>query len=507
MFEYFILAFSNLFQIENILILIAGSLIGYIVGIIPGLTPSIGIALLIPLTFSLEKSTALILISSLYMAAEYGGGITAILLNAPGTPAAAATAFDGYPMLKKGRGGEALALSISASAFGAFFSAILLILTAIPMANFALNFTSFEYFALALFGLCLISSLSEGLIVKALIALCLGLIAITIGMDPIDGIPRFAYINHFFGGIPFLPALIGLFALSEVFFMLEDDNKKSTDEEQKITFFGIANIINSLSKMKVNLVRSSFIGYIIGVIPGAGVTIASIVGYNEAKRFSKNKELFGKGNPEGIIGSEAANNASVSGSFAPLLALGIPGSASAAIIMGALTMQGVQPGPLLFDEHPDIPYAVFVTLLVSAPLLLVIGLYGSKILLNVTKIPKNILAVLVTGIAILGSYSYSNSMYPVWIMFIAGLIGYIFRKIQIPTTPIILAMVLGYMMEVNLRRGLIVSQGDFSYILSRPIALTILVLALITFIAPLARSLFKKRTVESKTSTEVLSDH
>lgn len=496
MIENLMIGFMNIFHFNNILALLAGAAVGYVVGSIPGLTPSIGIALLIPFTFTLEPITALVLLVTLYVAAEYGGGITAILVNAPGTPAAAATAFDGYPMVKQGRAGEALALSITASGIGAFTSAILLIFTAIPMAHFALKFGPFEYFALALFGLCLVSSLSEGSIVKSFIALFIGLIAITIGMDPVNGIPRFAYITDLLEGIPFLPALIGLFALSEVFYMLEDDEELSDKKVEKVNKFSFRDVISSLSKMKTNLVRSPLIGYVLGVIPGAGATIASIVSYNEAKRASKSKETFGKGNPEGIVASEGANNAAVPGSLAPLLALGIPGSASAAIIIGALTMQGLQPGPLLFDENPEIPYSIFVCLLISAPILLVIGLFGSKLLVNVTKIPKKVLAVLVAGIAILGAYAYSNSLYPVWIMLISGIIGYLFRKVGIPTTPIVLAMVLGFMMEVNLRRGLIVSKGNLMFIFERPITIVLLILALITLFLPLIKNILDKMKVQ-----------
>jgi len=495
MIENFITGFFNIFQFSNIIALLVGALVGYIVGAIPGLTPSIGIALLIPFTFTLEPITALVLLVILYVAAEYGGGITAILLNAPGTPAAAATAFDGYPMVKKGRAGEALALSITASGIGAFTSAILLIFTALPMAHFALKFGPFEYFALALFGLCLVSSLSEGSIIKSFIALFIGLLAITIGMDPVDGIPRFAYINDLLEGIPFLPALIGLFALSEVFYMLEDDEGLNKRVE-KVSNFSFKETIMSLSKMKGNLVRSPLIGYVLGVIPGAGATIASIVSYNEAKRVSKSKDTFGKGNPEGVVASEAANNAAVPGSLAPLLALGIPGSASAAIIIGALTMQGLQPGPLLFDENPEIPYSIFVALLISAPILLIIGLYGSKLLVHVTRIPKKVLAVLVAGIAILGAYAYSNSLYPVWIMLISGVLGYLFRKVKIPTTPIVLAMVLGFMMEVNLRRGLIVSNGNYMVIFERPITIVLLILALITLFLPLFKKINDRRELQ-----------
>lgn len=493
MVEHLLSAFSTVLGSEVILMILLGTVVGYFIGSLPGLTPSIGIALLIPFTFGMDSVAALVLLVSLYVAAEYGGGITAILLNAPGTPAAAATAFDGYPLTVKGQAGKALTVSIVASAIGAFLSTILLIFTAVPMANFALNFGPAEYFALALFGLSLISSLSEGSLVKSLIALFIGLIIITIGMDPVNGIPRFAFTNNLLGGVPFLPALIGLFALSEVFYMLESKKKSKYDKVGKIEKFGFKATKQTLSEIKFTLLRSSILGYVIGIIPGAGATIASLISYNEAKRASKDPDSFGKGNPEGIAASEGANNAAVPGSLAPLLALGIPGSASAAILIGALTIQGVQPGPLLFTDHPEIPYSIFASLLISIPIMLVVGLWGVKLWVNVTLIPKNLLAVIVAGICILGSYAYSNSMYSVWIMLIGGVVGYLFRKIGIPTTPIVLAMVLGFMMEVNFRRALIVSDGSYLFFLSRPIAFILIALAIMTLVLPIIRTIKSKK--------------
>ncbi|KMJ56395.1 hypothetical protein AB685_22220 [Bacillus sp. LL01] len=492
MIEQLLSGFSIVLGSEVLLMILLGTVAGYFIGSIPGLTPSIGIALLIPFTFGMEPVAALVLLISLYVAAEYGGGITAILLNAPGTPAAAATAFDGYPLATQGKAGQALTVSIVASAIGAFISTILLIFTAVPMANFALNFGPAEYFALALFGLSLVSSLSEGSLVKSLIAMFIGLMVVTIGMDPINGVPRFALTTDLLGGVPFLPALIGLFALSEVFYMLESKQHK-TKKISEIEKFGLKATKETLGKMKFTLIKSPILGYIIGIIPGAGVTIASLISYNEAKRSSKNRETFGKGNPEGIAASEGANNAAVPGSLAPLLALGIPGSASAAILIGALTIQGVQPGPLLFTEHPEIPYSIFASLLISIPIMLAVGLFGVKMWVNVTLIPKKVLAVMVAGICVLGAYAYSNSMYSVWVMLIAGLIGYLFRKINIPTTPIVLAMVLGFMMEVNFRRALVVSEGSYFFFLSRPIAFVLIVAAILTLFVPIIRSLRTKK--------------
>jgi len=482
--------FALVFQLDVFIGLIIGVVIGYIVGSIPGLTPSIGIALLIPFTFGMNPVMAMVMIVSLYMAAEYGGGITAILINAPGTPAAAATALDGYPMTVRGESGKALAISILSSAIGAFISTFLLIFTAIPMAKIALAFGPIEYFALAVFGLSLVSSLTNGSIIKGLLAMFIGLLIMTIGLDPVNGVPRFAFTPDLFEGIPFLPALIGLFALSEVFFMLENADQETRKAE---SIKGIGVSFSLMKSMWVTLLRSPIIGYVIGVIPGAGATIASLISYNEAKRVAKDKSTFGKGNPNGIAASEAANNAAVAGAFAPLLALGIPGSASAAIIIGALTIQGIQPGPLLFTENPEIPYSIFAALFVSIPFMLLLGLGGVRLWSKVTLIPNRILAVIVAGFSVLGAYAYSNSMYPVLVMLLAGLFGYWMRKVDIPTTPIVLALVLGFMMEVNFRRFMVISNGEISFIMTRPIAVILLILSVITLVVPIIRLVKEQR--------------
>lgn len=494
-----LMGFSNVFQLQNLLGLFLGTIMGYFVGAMPGLTPSIGIALLIPFTFGMDPVMAMIMLTSLYLAAEYGGGITAILINAPGTPAAAATAFDGYPMACRGESGKALAISIISSATGSFISTILLILTAIPMATFALSFGPAEYFALAVFGLSLVSSLSNGSLLKGFLGMLLGLLIATIGVDPVNGVPRFALIPDFLGGIPFLPALIGLFAVSEVFYMLENADQKPIRIK---VIEGIGISVSLFKSLRFTLVRSSLLGYVIGVIPGAGATIASLISYNEAKRTSKDKASFGQGNPKGIAASEAANNSAVAGTFAPLLALGIPGSASAAILLGALTIQGLQPGPMLFAEHPEIPYSIFASLLVSVPIMLTLGLLGVRLWSKVTLIPKGILAVIVSGISVLGAYAYSNSMYTVWVTLVFGLVGYLMRKVEIPPAPVVLALVLGFMMEVNFRRALVVSHGELSFFLTKPITVILLIVSVITIVIPIIQQARSKAADKSKQQSD-----
>ncbi|RPI73573.1 MAG: hypothetical protein EHM38_00070 [Geobacteraceae bacterium] len=495
MLEGLVQGFLLILAMDKLLAMLAGTIVGYFIGAMPGLTPSIGIALMVPFTFGMDPVVSMVMLVSLYMSAEYGGGITAILLNAPGTAAAAATAFDGYPMAKKGQAGKALTISILASGFGALMSTILLIITAVPLANFAIAFGPSEYFALALFGLSLVSSLGGKSLLRGFIAMIVGLLAVTIGLDPINGSFRYVFHLNLMEGIPFLPALIGLFALSEVFYMLEDVKEKPVEPEKIV---GIGVELSFLKRHWFNFVRSSLIGYIIGVIPGAGTTIASLVSYNEAKRGSKSPETFGSGNPEGIIGSEAANKSAVSGALAPMLALGVPGSASAAILIGALTIQGIQPGSLLFAKNPEIPYSIFATLLFSVPFMVAIGLAGLRLWMKVTDIPKSLLATCVTVICVIGAYASSNDLYPVWVMIITGILGYIMRKVHIPMAPIVLALVLGFMMEVNFRRAYIQSGGDMSMFLKHPITLILVVLALVTVIWPVIRDMKTKKAATKK---------
>ncbi|MBE0557754.1 MAG: tripartite tricarboxylate transporter permease, partial [Proteobacteria bacterium] len=380
--------------------------------------------------------------------------------------------------------------SILASGFGAFLSTILLILTAVPLALFALAFGPSEYFALAIFGLSLVSSLGGKSHLRGFIAMFIGLLVVTVGLDPINGSFRYVFHMNLMEGIPFLPALIGLFALSEVFYMLEDVRERPIKPEP---IRGLGVELSFIRGKWFTFVRSSLLGYIIGVIPGAGTTIASLVSYNEAKRWAKEPETFGAGNPEGIVGSEAANNSAVSGALAPMLALGVPGSASAAILIGALTIQGVQPGPLLFSKNPEIPYSIFATLLFAVPFMVAIGLFGLRIWMKVTNIPKGLLATCVTAICVIGAYASSNNLYPVWVMIFSGIFGYLLRKVDIPMAPIVLALVLGFMAEVNFRRAYIHSNGDFSAFVTHPITMILLVLSVLTMVVPVILESRKKR--------------
>jgi len=482
MFENILIGFSAFADPLVLVGLIVGALLGYMIGSLPGLGPSLGVALLIPFTYSLDPLVSIVTLISLYAAAEYGGAISAILINSPGTAAAVATSWDGFPLTQQGKAGVALNISIVSSGVGIFLSALLLLLTAVPLSEFALNFGPTAYFALALVGLSLVSTLSNGSPVKGAIAMGIGLALATVGLDTQTGIPRFSPNPEFFEGFPLVPVLLGLFALSEVLFMVEAGPSGKVKSHPMNGILAVP--LKTFSKLKFNLLRSSLIGYVIGVVPGAGASIASFVSYAVSKKASKTPEEFGKGSVEGIAASESANNAAVSGALAPLFALGIPGSPTTAIMIGALMIHGIQPGPLLFTTNPEIPYTVIAALWVSVPVMIIIGLAGAKYWAKVADIPRPAVAATVAAICLMGAYASENSMFPVYVTLAFGVLGYVLRKLDIPLAPIILALVLGAMLETNFRRALVISNGDYAVFYSSPLTLVLLAVAVLSFAMP-----------------------
>jgi putative tricarboxylic transport membrane protein len=482
--------FGYALQPPSLAAIFGGMLIGYFVGAMPGLNPTLGISLLIPFTFGMKPVPAIILLTCLYMACEYGGGITAILINTPGTSAAAATALDGYPLSLQGKAGKALGISILSSGVGSFFSTALLIVFAIPLARFALSFGGPEYFALALFGLSVISGLSAEKPLKGWISAVMGLLFSCVGMDSIDGASRYAVHLYLLEGLPFVAVMIGLFAISEVFILLENGKKSREDFAGKVDALPTREEMRSC---RATVLRGTLIGFIIGVIPAAGANIASWVSYNDSKRRSRTPEAFGKGALEGIAASESANNSAVSGALVPLLTLGIPGSSAAAVLIGALTIQGLQPGPLLFTRHPEIPYSIFAAFLIAAPFMTLFGLTCSKFFARVSSVPDEILAFCVFSVCVLGTYAVGNSIFHVWIALSFGVLGYFMKKFGFPTAPMVLAIVLGPMAETNFRLGMLMGEGNFSIFFTRPISLAIVFVSLLSLVTPLI-----KRRIERK---------
>jgi putative tricarboxylic transport membrane protein len=464
--------------------MLGGATLGYIVGSIPGLSSSIAIALLIPFTYWLSPVTSIVLLVSLYMATEYAGAIPAILMNTPGVPAAAVTALDGYQMRLKGDAGKALTMSILSAGAASLISTLLLIASSTWIASVALAFGPVEYFAIALLGLSMVSSLSDESMLTGFIGMFFGLAVAVIGTDPMDGVPRYVFADSLLSGVAFLPALIGLFALSSAFTLVE----KSADAP--VPLKKLPSVSGQLGLMKPHLgvlIRSTVLGFLVSVIPGHGATISAFIAYGFQKRVSKTPETFGHGNPEGLIASEAAANASVPGALAPMLSLGIPGSASTAVLIGALTLHGVQPGPLLFTRNPEIPYSIFITMIIAMPFMVAMGLAGLRLWVKVTLVPRGMIAGLVAAMCLLGSYASQNDIFAVWTTIFFGILGYFLKKAKIHPAPIVLALVLGNLTESNFRRSLIASRGDMTTFFTHPISLVCLLVALAVFVAPFIR--------------------
>ncbi len=424
--------------------LVGGMLTGYVIGSIPGLSSSIGIALLIPFTYGMSPITSIVMLVTLYMATEYAGAIPAILMNTPGVPAAAVTALDGYQMRLKGEAGTALTMSILSAGFASITATLMLIASATWIASAALAFGPVEYFAIAVLGLSMVSSLSGDSMLKGFIGLFLGLAVALIGTDPMDGVPRYVFNDNLLSGVGLLPALIGLFALSSVFTLVE----KSADMPAPLKKLpGVSGQIGLMRPYLGTLARSSILGFLVSVIPGHGATISAFISYGFQRRISKRPETFGHGNPEGLISSEAAANASVPGALAPMLALGIPGSASTAVLIGALTLHGVQPGPLLFTRNPEIPYSIFIAMIVTMPFMVALGLAGTRLWVRVTQLPRSLIAGLVGAMCLLGSYASQNDVFAMWTTIVFGILGYVLQKAKIHPAPIVLALVLGDLTE------------------------------------------------------------
>ncbi|MCM3759965.1 tripartite tricarboxylate transporter permease [Alkalihalobacillus oceani] len=501
--DLFIQGLSNILTIQVIAILLLGSAVGISIGSLPGLTATMGVALILPITFGMEAVTGILLLVGVYFGAIYGGSITAILLRTPGTPASAATAIEGYALSQKGYAHKALTVATLSSVTGGILSVLVLILIAPKLASFALQFSAPESFALAFFGLSIISSISGNSLIKGLISGFVGLLIATIGLDPMGGFPRFTFDSlNLMNGVNFIPVMIGLFAAATALESLEDlfsaSTKKVNDTLKKVKLKWV-----EFRALTVTILRSSAIGTGIGMIPGAGGDIAAFVAYNEAKRFAKKTDQFGEGEIKGIAAPEAANNGSTGGAMIPLLTLGIPGDAVTAVMLGALMVQGLQPGPLLFDTNAELVYTLFVGMLAANLIILLYGMLGIRLFTKVLLVPKAFLAPIILVLCVIGSYSLNNSYFDVWVMLVSGIIGYIMLRYGFPASPVILALILGPMMEANFRRALVMSEGSYSVFFSRPISATLIILGLFTLLTPLIKSWYQSRRIDNKQSLDL----
>ena len=488
-FSSLINGFSIALTPINLLFCMIGVFVGTFVGIMPGLGPSATVAMLMPLTFGRDPTAGIIMLAGIYYGAKYGGAITSILVNLPGESSSVMTCVDGYQLAKQGKGGIAIGIAAIGSFFGGTLSVIGLTLLAPPLAAFALSFGPPEYFALMLMGLTAVTFLAGRSMVKALLMTVLGLMLAVMGTDEIAGVERFTYGQvQFLSGIDFPVIAIGLFAISEILINVEEAIKMELSAPPK----GMKELLPSkrdLLSLIPTFCRASVLGFFIGVLPGAGATISSFLSYAMERAVSKHPEKFGNGALEGVAGPETADNASTGGAMVPLFTLGVPGSGTTAILLGALMMLGLRPGPLLMSEHPDFFWGVLASMYIGNVLLLIFNLPLAPLMAMVLRVPYPYLYVTVLSICLAGVYSLNNSMFDVWLTGLFGAIGYFAKKLDYPPAPVVLGLVLGPMVERSLRQSLVLSRGDYSIFLSRPITAVLLAICLVLFIVPIVRTM------------------
>ena len=483
-FTHIINGFAVSLQPINLWYTFLGVLMGTIIGVLPGIGPSAGIALLIPITYGMNPTSALIMMAGIYYGAKYGGSTTAILIRTPGEAASVMTSIDGYEMAKKGRAGAALAVSAIGSFIAGTIGVIGLTLFAVPLTSIALKFGPAEYFTLMLFAMTAVSTLTGNSPAKGVLATIVGLVIATIGIDLQSGQARYTMgIPEFQDGVGFVVVVVGLFAMAEVFRGLEDSFKGTAPPAMKIT--GRLWLTREEWKRSIGPIwRGGIIGFVIGVLPGAGGTIASIMSYTTEKRISKHPEEFGHGAIEGVAGPEAANNSDTAGAMVPLLTLGIPGGGATAVMLGAFIMYGVQPGPLLFQTRPDLVWGLINSMYVGNVMLLILNLPLIGLFVRLLYIPQGILYPLIVAISAIGAYAINGSTVDLWLILFFGIVGYVFGKVDIPVAPLVLSLVLGGIMEQSFRQAMTISGGDIKIFYNSTITVTLLVMSVISVLLP-----------------------
>jgi putative tricarboxylic transport membrane protein len=475
--DSFLTAMSNLASGWIIFSAFAGVLWGIFGGALPGISPSIAMALLLPFTVGMEATNALVLLASVYVGAEYGGSIPAILIRTPGTNSASATVIDGYEMAKQGRAGEALGISLMSGLVGGLFGLLVLVLCTESLAKVALAFTPAAYFSLGILGLSVIAGLSGGSLMRGLIAACIGLMIAFIGSDPVSGVQRFTFGSEdLLDGVKPILIMVGLFAVTEMLVQIGEPAWASGG--------------NASTKLKLpnwamtkRLIKPQSIGAVIGTVegvtPGAGGTIAAFMAYSEAKRWSKHPEEFGKGSPEGVAAPESANNVVTATALVPLLSLGIPGSNSAAILLGGFLIHGLQPGPMLFQKAPEVVYGLYGGLFIANIAMLLIGLVILSPCMWLVNRPKPYLIAFILALVMSGVFAIHQSIFECGLVLGIGVLGYVLRLLRLPVLPLVLGLVLGYLVESNYRRSLLISGGEHSIFVTDPVSAGLLGLALV----------------------------
>lgn len=482
-----LLGFSVALTPVNLFWCFVGVVLGTVVGVLPGLGPAATIAMLLPLTFKMDPTTAIIMLVGIFYGARYGGSTTSILLNVPGESSSVVTCLDGYQMARKGRAGPALGIAAISSCIAGTVGVLGLMLVAPPIAKFALRFGPPEYFALMAFGLTMVVFLAGKSMVKALLALLVGLWLATVGTDLFTAESRFTFgQTELLDGIDFIVVSIGIFAIGEVLVNMESQTRAELFKLPN----GLRNLLPSLQDLKdcrFAFLNGSVVGFLIGVLPGAGATIASFISYGLEKAFSRHPEKFGSGVVEGVAAPEGANNADAGGALVPLMTLGIPGGNTTAILLAGLLLWGFRPGPLLIQEHPELFWGLVASMYIGNVVLLILNLPLVPLFAQILRLPHYVLYPFIFGISIVGVYSVSQSLFDVWMLGFFGLLGYLMRKLDFPAAPLILGLVLGDAMERALRQSLMMSQGQLSILVSRPISAVLLLLGAIVLLMPLIR--------------------
>jgi putative tricarboxylic transport membrane protein len=460
--------------LQNLTFALIGCVLGTLIGVLPGLGPAAGTAILIPLTFQLDPTGALIMLSAIYYGAMYGGTITSVLINVPGEAASVITCFDGYAMAKQGRGGVALGIAAIGSFIGGMAATLALILVAPPLARLALSFGPPEFFALMLVGLCLITGLAGQSLLAGLVMAVLGLLIAMVGIDPVRGAPRFTFgIPSLYDGVGFIPVVMGLFGVAEILVTVE----KPYSQVIKTSLASLFPSRAEWRRAAGAIVRGTGIGFLLGLIPGVGSIIPTFIAYVVEKRVSKTPEQFGHGAIEGVAAPETANNAYANAAMIPLLTLGIPSSPTIAVLMGAFIINGLTPGPFLFKERPDLVWALIASFMIGNVMLLILNLPLVGLWARLLHLPYRYVCVGTLLFCVIGAYSLQQSAFDIGVMIIAGVIGYALQKLQLPVAPLVLGLILGPFIEKSLRTSLEMSGGDFSIFYTRPLCLALLLVA------------------------------
>jgi putative tricarboxylic transport membrane protein len=493
-FDLLIAGLPNFANPHTLFLIVAGNVLGILFGVVPGLTATMGMAIFLPMTFAMSDINGMLFLLGIFVGACYAGSIPAILVNIPGTPSAIATGFDGYLMAKKGEAGRAIGYATLSSALGGLFGVLVLVFAAPVLAGLALKFGAHEYTGIALLGLSIVSYISFGSTLKGLIGGIIGLLLASIGQDVISGYPRFAFgSKDLEAGLEIIPVMVGFFGVTEVLSKLEQTT------EAKVVVAKISKVLPSFSRlgrMAPMIALSSLIGTFIGAVPAAGGAIASMAAYGIQKRFSRRSKEYGTGIAEGVVAAESANNAAVGGALVPMLSLGIPGDPQTAILIGALMIHGLAPGPMLFATRPDLISTIYLGNVVSVVVFTLIGLAAARYFAHLIRVPRQYLLPAIMIFCIVGSFAIRNTLFDIWVLLACGLLGYLLQKIGIMPAPVILGFVLGPILEDNFRRALIVSYGDWTTFLTRPISLVLILLNVLILIGPYVMALGRRTSKE-----------